>query len=349
MVLLSAMQKDKLAILNNKINIGETEEQCQLWLQSNLMTLALLKEEEELDFGDNWSAYPSPVHTAVFTDRPGIIRMFHYEFEINLNVMIKFTKGNNQQYLTAMHLAVSLNNLNMVQLLLEFGVNQFLHGKTTNHNGTALDWARKRNESPEIIQLLSNAATRHQTNDVPQVPLMEIDVGEPGPSNPNVQNTEQSNILGMLDERSSKHMKLEQALKVRADIAREEQEWKVDLRYLQQGHDDRIRALKNHPHYLSEEEILCLSREISQNVSDMKQELKKSKNKEGREENNDIECVICLDTPKDHIFLCGAECETLMCESCKNQLRSCSVCRVSFTSVPPRRSRAFERLLKKNR
>ena len=60
-----------------------------------------------------------------------------------------------------------------------------------------------------------------------------------------------------------------------------------------------------------------------------------------------VECVICFEEPSEGIVFVCAQCESTMCEECKDKINACGVCRIRFKNAQPRRSIALERILQK--
>ena len=102
--------------------------------------------------------------------------------------------------------------------------------------------------------------------------------------------------------------------------------------------------MKNDPNAMTPGQIKILQSEVDE-IKQITHGFRKALANDDGKSDIEIECVVCLEEPKEIVFLCNSECESIMCKPCKEQLAKCPVCRVSFEKTPPKRSRGFERIL----
>ena len=76
---------------------------------------------------------------------------------INIDVTQRWlNKDQSVSFFTPLHLAVSLQNIEMAKLLLVCMAQPNKRGEWNENKGTPLHWALQDDQSPEIIKLLSN-------------------------------------------------------------------------------------------------------------------------------------------------------------------------------------------------
>ena len=118
---------------------------------------------------------------------------------------------------------------------------------------------------------------------------------------------------------------------------------------------EEIKQKEKDPLYLSKEHINFNERKIEnarkalKKVNSSKGSLEESFNQVlevQQEALKELECVICLDIPKEDVFSCTEH--HILCSGCKQQgLLRCPICRQDFVMLPPTRNRIAKIIIQK--
>ena len=118
---------------------------------------------------------------------------------------------------------------------------------------------------------------------------------------------------------------------------------------------EEIQQNKKDPSYLTKEHITLNEKKIE----NAKKSLKKMYFSKGSLEESfnevlevqqealkELECVVCLDVPKEDVFSCTEH--HILCSGCKQKdLLKCPICQQDFAILPPTRNRVAKRMIQK--
>ena len=118
---------------------------------------------------------------------------------------------------------------------------------------------------------------------------------------------------------------------------------------------EEIQQKESDPSYLTEEHITLNEKKIKNAKNALKKmHLSKGSFEESfnevlevqQEALKELECVICLDVPKEDVFSCTEH--HILCLGCKQKgLLKCPICRQDFAIYPPTRNRVAKRMIQK--
>ena len=118
---------------------------------------------------------------------------------------------------------------------------------------------------------------------------------------------------------------------------------------------EEIQQKESDPSYLTEEHITLNEKKIKNAKNALKKmHLSKGSFEESfnevlevqQEALKELECVICLDVPKEDVFSCTEH--HILCSRCQQKdLLKCPICQQDFAIFPPTRNRVAKRMIQK--